>query len=90
MNQLLTMTNGQNNAQGITLNAFRAERNYFGTGDPAVLNELMDHRLDQGVERMTTGGVITYAPMEKLTNRLTVGYDWSCLLYTSDAADEED
>ena len=77
VNQLLTMTNGQNNAQGITLNAFRAERNYFGTGDPAVLNELMDQRLDQGVERMTTGGVITYAPMENLTNRLTVGYDWS-------------
>ena len=77
VNQLLTMTNGQNNAQGITLNAFRAERNYFGTGDPAVLNELMDQTLDQGVERMTTGGVITYAPMENLTNRLTVGYDWS-------------
>ena len=76
-NNILTMTNGQNNAQGITLNAFRAERNYFGTGDPAVLNELMDQELDQNVERLTTGATITYAPIDRLTNRFTVGYDWS-------------
>ena len=73
----LTMTNGQNNAQGITLNAFRAERNYFGTGDPAVLNELMDQQLNQDVERLTTGATITYAPLEGLTNRFTMGYDFS-------------
>ena len=73
----LTMTNGQNNAQGITLNAFRAERNYFGTGDPAVLNELMDQQLNQDVERLTTGATITYSPLERLTNRFTVGYDFS-------------
>jgi outer membrane receptor protein involved in Fe transport len=73
----LTMTNGQNNAQGITLNAFRAERNYFGTGDPAVLNELMDQQLNQDIERLTTGATITYSPLERLTNRFTVGYDFS-------------
>ncbi len=73
----LTMTNGQNNAQGITLNAFRAERNYFGTGDPAVLNELMDQQLNQDVERLTTGATITYSPLERLTNRFTMGYDFS-------------
>ena len=73
----LTMTNGQNNAQGITLNAFRSERNYFGTGDPAVLNELMDQQLNQDVERLTTGATITYSPMERLTNRFTMGYDFS-------------
>ena len=76
-NNILTMTNGQNNAQGITLNAFRAERNYFGTGDPAVLNELMDQQLNQDVERLTTGATITYAPLEGLTNRFTAGYDFS-------------
>ena len=76
-NNILTMTNGQNNAQGITLNAFRAERNYFGTGDPAVLNELMDQQLDQDVERLSTGTTITYEPLDRLTNRLTVGYDWT-------------
>ena len=76
-NNILTMTNGQNNAQGITLNAFRAERNYFGTGDPAVLNELMDQQLDQDVERLTTGATITYSPLEGLTNRFTAGYDFS-------------
>ena len=76
-NNILTMTNGQNNAQGITLNAFRSERNYFGTGDPAVLNELMDQELDQDVERLTTGMTLTYAPVDRLTNRFTVGYDFS-------------
>ena len=73
----LTMTAGQNNAQGITLNAFRAERNYFGTGDPAVLNLLMDQDLNEDIERLTTGATITYQPLERMTNRFTVGYDWS-------------
>ena len=76
-NNILSMTNGQNNAQGITLNAFRAERNYFGTGDPEVLNELMDQELNQDVERLTTGATITYAPLDRMTNRFTVGYDWT-------------
>ena len=76
-NNILTMTNGQNNAQGITLNAFRAERNYFGTGDPAVLNELMEQQLDQDVERLTTGATIIYQPLDRMTNSFTVGYDWT-------------
>ncbi len=76
-NHLLTMTAGQNNAQGITLNAFRAERNYFGTGDPVVLNELMKQELNEDIERLTTGATVTYQPLERMTNRFTVGYDWS-------------
>ncbi|MDZ7780548.1 MAG: TonB-dependent receptor [Gemmatimonadota bacterium] len=76
-NRLLTMTAQQNNAQGITLNAFRAERNYFGTGDPEVLNELMEQDINEDIERLTTGATITYSPVSDLTNRFTVGYDWT-------------
>jgi TonB-linked SusC/RagA family outer membrane protein len=76
-NTFQTHTAGQNNAQGITLNAFRAERNYFGTGDPAVLDELLLQELDENVERFTTGATITYSPIANLSNRFVVGYDWT-------------
>ena len=75
-NTAQTHTGGQNNAQGITLNAFRQERNYFGTGDPAALNELMDQKIAEDVERFTTGITVTYSPIANLTNRFVVGYDW--------------
>ena len=75
-NSMQTHTGGQNNAQGITLNAFRQERNYFGTGDPAALNELMDQKIAEDVERFTTGMTLTYSPITDLTNRFVVGYDW--------------
>ena len=77
VNLALTTTNGQNNAQGITLNAFRQERNYFATGDPEVLSELLEQQLDENVERFTTGLTLTYTPIENLTNRFVVGYDWT-------------
>ena len=76
-NAVLTSTAQQNNAQGIVLNAFRAERNYFGTGDPEVLDVLLDQKIDEQVERFTTGATVTYSPLQDLTNRFTVGYDWT-------------
>ena len=76
-NIFLTTTAGQNNAQGITLNAFRQERNYFASGDPDVLNVLMDQKLDEAVERFTTGVTVSYEPISGLTNRFVLGYDWS-------------
>ena len=74
-NTAQTHTGGQNNAQGITLNAFRQERNYFGSGDPAILNELMDQKISEDVERFTTGMTVGYSPLTNLTNRFVVGYD---------------
>lgn len=73
----LENTAQQNNAQGITLNAWRQERNYFGTGDPAVLNVLMDQQITEDVSRFTTGATLTYSPITDLTNRFVVGYDWT-------------
>ena len=76
-NLFLTTTAGQNNAQGITLNALRSERNYFATGDPEILNVLMDQKLDEAVERFTTGITVNYSPTQRLSNRFVLGYDWS-------------
>ena len=76
-NTLMTNTAQQNNAQGIVLNAFRQERNYFGSGDPATMNVLLDQEIDEEIERFTTGATLTYSPLQDLTNRFVVGYDWS-------------
>ena len=76
-NLQLENTAQQNNAQSIVLNAFRQERNYFGTGDPETLNVLMDQEINEDVQRFTTGATLTYTPIADLTNRLVVGYDWT-------------
>jgi len=76
-NNQLSNTAQQNNAQGIVLNAWRQERNYFGSGDPEVMNVLMDQEINEDVSRFTTGATLTYTPITDLTNRFTVGYDWT-------------
>lgn len=70
-------TSTANNAQGITLNAFRQERNYWGSGDPTQIATAVDYDLKQTVERLSTGMTMTYSPLSNLTNRFTVGYDFT-------------
>jgi len=70
-------TSTANNAQGVTLNAFRQERNYWGTGDPTQIANAIDYDLKQTVERLSTGMTATYTPISNLTNRFTVGYDFT-------------
>ncbi len=65
------------NAQGIILNAMRGKANYFSSEDPAVLRQLFNEDIEQRIERFTTGGTATYSPLTNLTNRLTIGYDFS-------------
>jgi TonB-dependent starch-binding outer membrane protein SusC len=62
-------------AAGLTLNAFRRDRNYYGTEDPAVISEVLDFDLRNYVDHLITGISATYAPTSTLTNRLVVGYD---------------
>ncbi len=76
-NQWQKNTPEGNNSQGITLNAFRGERNYFASEDPELLKVVFDYDLQQRIERLTTGGTVTYTPFSNLTNRITVGYDFS-------------
>ena len=64
-----------NNAHGLTLNAFRQERNYFSSGDPEVVRQVLDYEINTWIDRFITGGTATYAPTDRFTNRFTIGYD---------------
>jgi outer membrane receptor protein involved in Fe transport len=66
-----------NTTGGLTLNAFRGNQNYLATGDTAIINTLLDRDISQTIERFTTGGTLTYSPVSNLTNRFTIGYDYS-------------
>ena len=70
-------TSSANNAQGITLNAFRAERNYAGSADPRRFVGVLDMQAAQEIDRLTTGLTLTYTPLADLTNRFTIGYDYT-------------
>ena len=65
------------NASGITHNAYRGMGNYFFTEDPKVVSTLFTQDYRQQIERFTTGGTSTFSPLPGLSNRLTVGYDYS-------------
>ena len=75
--QWLSGTPSGNNAEGIQLNAFRGERNYVGSGDPRDIANLLEYEFDQTNERLNSGITTTYTPLENLSNRFTVGYDYS-------------
>jgi outer membrane receptor protein involved in Fe transport len=64
-----------NNAHGLTLNAFRQERNYFSSGDPEIVRQVLDYEINTWIDRFITGGTATYAPTDRFTNRFTIGYD---------------
>jgi outer membrane receptor protein involved in Fe transport len=71
----LRNTPSGNNAQGLTLNAYRAERNYFGANDPELLRQLLDQEIRTWLDRFITGATASYSPTSNFTNRLTIGYD---------------
>ncbi|GBD33564.1 TonB-dependent receptor SusC [bacterium HR33] len=66
-----------NNAQGLTLNVYRAERNYRSSSDPAVLDSLLNQRITTEIDRLITGATVYYNPLPWFTNRFTIGYDFA-------------
>ncbi|MCA9738575.1 MAG: SusC/RagA family TonB-linked outer membrane protein [Gemmatimonadota bacterium] len=71
-----------NNAHGLTLNAFRRDRNYLNDESFNAINPFVFD--DQGnpawalttqIDHLVTGVTATYTPMTNFTNRVTVGYD---------------
>jgi TonB-linked SusC/RagA family outer membrane protein len=66
-----------NNAEGLELNVFRQNANYFTNRADSLINRVFDQSLTSEIERFTTGATATYSPLTNLTNRLTVGYDFS-------------
>lgn len=64
-----------NNAHGLTLNAFRRDRNYFGTQNVDTISRVLNYDLHTYIDRLTMGGTATYTPFVNFTNRLTAGLD---------------
>ncbi|MBU6365891.1 MAG: TonB-dependent receptor [Gemmatimonadetes bacterium] len=76
---LITQTPAGNNAQGVTLNAFRRDRNYFGKADPDTIKQVYAQRLNSYVDRLLLGSTITWTPLANYSSRLIVGFDRSSL-----------
>lgn len=71
----ITNTPTGNNAHGLTLNVFRRERNYFSSGDPELLSQLLNQDITTRIDRMILGSTISWQTTSDFTNKLVVGYD---------------
>ncbi len=78
-NNAITQTPAGNNAQGVTLNAFRQERNYFGNANPDTIKLVYQQRLNSNIDRLLLGATTTWTPLENFSSRLIVGWDRSAL-----------
>ncbi|MEO6445421.1 MAG: TonB-dependent receptor [Gemmatimonadaceae bacterium] len=71
----LTKTPAGGTAAGLTLNASRRDRNYFGTANPDVIGRVLDFELTSKVDHFVTGGTVQYQPTENFSTRFILGYD---------------
>ncbi|HEU5210332.1 MAG TPA: TonB-dependent receptor [Longimicrobiales bacterium] len=71
----ISNTPAGNNAQGLILNAYRRERNYFSNGDPDTVRLVLNQETTTRVDRFILGGTLNFHPMDQWTNRFTIGYD---------------
>ncbi|MCY7378693.1 MAG: TonB-dependent receptor [Gemmatimonadaceae bacterium] len=71
----LTKTPAGGTAAGLTLNASRRDRNYFGSADPAQIGRVLDFQLTSRIDHLVTGGTFQYQPKENFSTRLILGYD---------------
>jgi outer membrane receptor protein involved in Fe transport len=74
-NNLVSQTPAGNNAQGITLNAFRQDRNYFANANPDTIRQVLLQDLKSNIDRLILGTTITATPITNFSSRFTVGYD---------------
>jgi len=72
---LIAQTPAGNNAQGITLNAFRRDRNYFASANPDTIRRVLEQQLNQTIDRTTLGTTATWTPILHLSSRLTIGFE---------------
>lgn len=71
----ISNTAAGNNAHGLTLNAFRRDRNYASDDRPEVVNKLLNQDINSYINHLTTGGTVTWSPTTNITNRFTIGFD---------------
>lgn len=78
-NSLITQTPAGNNAQGVTLNAFRQNRNYFANANPDTIKLVYQQKLNTNIDRLLMGATTTWTPFERFSSRLVLGFDRSAL-----------
>jgi outer membrane receptor protein involved in Fe transport len=64
-----------NNSHGLTLNVYRQERNYLGSLEKEVIDQVLDYDIRSYIDHLITGVTATYTPFPNFSNKLTVGYD---------------
>src|SRR5687768_11161712 len=66
-----------NNAHGLTLNAFRRDRNYNSNDRKENMKSLLNQELTSDIDHLITGGTVSWNPTTSFTNKFTLGYDLS-------------
>jgi len=74
-NDHIENTAAGNNAHGLTLNAYRRDRNYLGDESKEAIDPFLNQDIVTDIDHLITGVTATYSPTRSFTNRLTVGYD---------------
>lgn len=64
-----------NNAQGLTLNAFRRERNYIANASPDTIRLVLNQDVRTRIDRFVLGSTVSYDPGGAFNTKVTVGYD---------------
>jgi len=71
----IRQTPSGNNAHGLTLQVYRRDRNYVGSGEKVVIDSVLDYDIRQGIDHLTTGGTFRWQPTTDMSHRFTAGYD---------------
>ena len=74
-NDDLRQTPAGNNAHGLTLNAFRRDRNYFASANPDTIRQVLAYDIRGKIDHLTLGGSGIWTPMPWYSSRLTIGLD---------------
>ncbi|MFL5613582.1 MAG: SusC/RagA family TonB-linked outer membrane protein [Gemmatimonadaceae bacterium] len=74
-NNHISNTPAGNNAAGLTLNAFRRNRNYYGSANIDTISQVLQYQLNTWINRVILGGTVNYAPFGGFTNKFTLGLD---------------
>lgn len=81
-NDQIQNTPAGNNAHGLTLNAYRRDRNYLNDESFEAIDLFVRNvdgsdaqEITTDIDHLITGLTATYTPRDNLTNRLTIGYD---------------
>ena len=71
----ISNTAAGNNAHGLTLNAFRRDRNYNSNDRLENMASLLRQEITSDIDHLITGGTVSWTPLTDLTNTFTIGYD---------------